>query len=373
MPSSHPNGEKDFRFDCVSLGEVMLRFDPGCERIRETESFHVWEGGGEYNVSRSLSRCFGLKTSVVTSLVDNEIGHLLERLIEKGRVDTSFIRWVPFDGTGLAARNGLNFTERGFGLRGAIGVSDRGHSAASMMGPGDIDWRDIFVKQGVRWLHVGGIFAALGPRTAELTLEACRAAKRAGTMVSCDLNYRSSLWEREGFDADKTRSVLRKVVGQSDYLLGSQFDFEKCLGLKFAEGAEGSSLSDETLFRSSAPAVAKRFPKLKALVMTLRKVRSASVNDWAAIGLQDGEFVYSREFQHLEILDRVGGGDGFASGLIYGLMKFGQLSTALDYGIAHGALSMTTPGDTSIATLREVEALLEGVRASESRAWRTAG
>lgn len=339
----------------------MLRFDPGCERIRETESFHVWEGGGEYNVTRSLSRCFGMKTTVVTALVDNEIGHLIERLVEKGRVDTSFINWVPFDGMGLDARNGLNFTERGFGLRGAIGVSDRGHSAASMLKTGEVDWDKLFVEQGARWLHVGGIFAALGPDTAELTLEACLAAKRAGSMVSCDLNYRSSLWEREGFDTAKAQSKLCEIVASSDVLLGSQFDFEKCLGLEFTEGVEGTALSDELLFRASAPEVATRFPNLKGIAMTLRKVRSASVNDWAAIGYEDGEFVYSQEFQNLEILDRVGGGDGFASGLIYGLLQFGDLAKALDYGIAHGALSMTTPGDTSIATLGEVEALLASV------------
>ncbi|MDQ8179158.1 sugar kinase [Pelagicoccus sp. SDUM812005] len=373
MSSTYPAGEKDCRFDCVSLGEVMLRFDPGCERIRETENFHVWEGGGEYNVSRSLSRCFGMKTTVVTALVDNEIGRLLERLIEKGRVDTSFIRWIPFDGTGMKARNGLNFTERGFGLRGAIGVSDRGHTAAASMQAGDVDWKELFERQGARWLHVGGIFAALGPGTAELTLEACRAAKAAGAVVSCDLNYRSSLWERDGFDAAKVQETLRAVVAHTDYLLGSQFDYEKCLGLAFTERAEGSPLSDEALFRASSPLVAERFPNLRALVMTLRKVRSASVNDWAAIGLQDGRFVYSREFQHLEILDRVGGGDGFASGLIYGLMRYGELSTALDYGIAHGALSMTTPGDTSIATLREVESLLSSVPDVEGAALRTAG
>ncbi len=336
----------------------MLRFDPGCERIRETENFHVWEGGGEYNVARSLSRCFGLKTTVVTALVDNEIGHLIERLIEKGRVDTSFINWTPFDGTGLDARNGLNFTERGFGLRGAIGVSDRGHSAASLLKAGEVNWDKLFVEQGVRWLHVGGIFAALGAGTAELTLEACRVAKRAGAMVSCDLNYRSSLWEREGFDVANAQSKLRDIVASTDVLLGSQFDFEKCLGLKFSEGVEVTTLRDEALFRASAPLVAARFPNLKGIAMTLRKIRSASVNDWAAIGFQDGEFVYSQEFQNLEILDRVGGGDGFASGLIYGLMRFGDLSRALNYGIAHGALSMTTPGDTSIATLGEVEALV---------------
>src|SRR5271169_3735106 len=187
-----------YTFDQLSLGEIMLRLDPGEGRVRTTREFKVWEGGGEYNVARGLRKCFGLKTAVCTALVDNEVGHLIEDFIMQGGVDTDFILWRPDDGIGRSIRNGLNFTERGFGVRGAVGVPDRGNSAASQLKPGDFDWENIFDKLGARWFHTGGIFAALSPSTAELAIEAVKAARRHGTAVSYDLNYRPSLWKSIG-------------------------------------------------------------------------------------------------------------------------------------------------------------------------------
>jgi len=217
------------RYDAVSLGEIMLRLDPGELRIRTARAFEAWEGGGEYNVVRGLHRVFGLRTAAVTALVDNEIGHLIEQFILAGGVDTSLIRWVDFDGVGRTVRNGLNFTERGFGVRGAVGVSDRGHTAASQLRPGDIDWDHLFGEVGVRWLHTGGIFAALSESTAQTVIEAVTAAKRHGTVVSYDLNYRPSLWKAIG-GQERAQQVNREIASSIDVMIGNEEDFTAALG-----------------------------------------------------------------------------------------------------------------------------------------------
>src|SRR5262252_10896533 len=186
------------RWDLVSLGEVMLRLDPGDERVSTTRHFRVWEGGGEYNVARGLRRCFGLQTAIVTSLADNPVGRLVEDFILQGGVSTEHIRWVPYDGVGRTVRNGLNFTERGFGVRAALGCSDRGHTAVSQLKPGDIDWERIFGSEGARWFHTGGIFCALSDTTPLVAEEAMTAARKHGAIVSYDLNYRESLWKGIG-------------------------------------------------------------------------------------------------------------------------------------------------------------------------------
>src|SRR6185369_10975347 len=213
----------DCRWDEISLGEVMLRLDPGEGRIHTTRQFRAWEGGGEYNVARGLRRCFGLRTAVLTAFADNEVGRLLEDLILQGGVDTSFVRWVPYDGIGRTVRNGLNFTERGFGVRGAVGVSDRGRTAAAQLRPEDVDWEHLFGTLGVRWLHTGGIYAALSETTPDVIEAAMVAAKRHGTVVSYDLNYRPSLWKAIGGQA---RARARHV----DVMLGNEEDFTACLG-----------------------------------------------------------------------------------------------------------------------------------------------
>jgi 2-dehydro-3-deoxygluconokinase len=347
------------KYDQISLGEVMLRLDPGEGRIRTARSFTAWEGGGEYNVARGLRRCFGCKTTVCTAFVDNEVGHLIEDFIMQGGVATDFIKWREDDGIGRSVRNGLNFTERGFGIRGAVGVPDRGNSAAAQLKPGDFDWDHIFGKIGTRWLHTGGIFAALSETTAALTIEAVKAAKKHGVIVSYDLNYRPSLWKSAG-GLKKAQEVNREIAKYVDVMIGNEEDFTACLGFH-VEGADENLLHiDVAAFKKMIETAVKAFPNFKATATTLRAAKTATVNDWAAIAWMDGKFYESRKYPDLEILDRIGGGDSFASGFIYGLMTSGDPQKAVDYGAAHGALAMTTPGDTSMADVKEVEKLMKG-------------
>jgi 2-dehydro-3-deoxygluconokinase len=347
------------KYDLIALGEIMLRFDPGEGRIRAAREFKAWEGGGEYNVARGLRRCFGFKTAVCTAFADNDVGHLIEDFILQGGVDTEFIKWVPFDGVGRTVRNGLNFTERGFGVRGAVGVSDRGNSAASQLKPGDFDWDHIFGKLGVRWLHTGGIFAALSGTTAALILEAVKAAKKHGVTVSYDLNYRPSLWKSIG-GQQRAQEVNKEIAKYVDVMIGNEEDFTACLGFQ-VEGADENLLHiDVTAFKKMIEVAVKAHPNFKVTATTLRAAKTATVNDWSAICWMDGRFYESRKYPDLEILDRVGGGDSFASGLIYGLMTTGDPQKAVDYGAAHGALAMTTPGDTSMASKSEVEKMMKG-------------
>ena len=355
---------EECRYDLVSLGEVMLRLDPGEGRVRTTRSFRVWEGGGEYNVARGLRRCFGLRTAVVTALVDNEVGRLVEDLILQGGVDPSLIRWVPDDGVGRTVRNGLNFTERGFGVRGAVGVSDRGHTAASQLRPGDIDWDHLFGVDGVRWLHTGGIFAALSDSTPDVVVEALTVAKAHGTLVSFDLNYRPSLWKSIGGPA-RAQEVNKRLAPLVDVMLGNEEDFTACLGFEVPDATEDLAGGN---FEAMISEVMATYPHFQVVATTLRSVRSATVNDWGAIAYSPAEgFATATHRPGLEILDRVGGGDSFASGLIYGFLAGKDAQYAVDCGAAHGALAMTTPGDTSMATLSEVERLVRGGNARVQR------
>jgi 2-dehydro-3-deoxygluconokinase len=353
------------RWDVVALGEVMLRFDPGEERVATTRTFRVWEGGGEYNVVRGLRRCFGLRTTVVTALVDNPIGRLIEDLVLQGGVDVSHIKWVPYDGVGRRTRNGLNFTERGFGVRGALGCSDRGWSAASQLKPGDFDWAEFFEREGTRWLHCGGIFAALSESTAAVAEEAMTAARSAGVVVSYDLNYRPSLWKEVG-DAEAIRTN-RRLVANVDVLFGNEEDFSAALGYEVDSVDSSFSFLEVESYRRVLEAVTTDFPDLRVVATSLRTVKSASVNDWGGICYADGELVEATLRQNLEILDRVGGGDSFAAGFIYGMLSDVGYRGALEYAVAHGALAMTTPGDTSMATLAEVERLMSGATARAQR------
>ena len=306
MGSLETKSAETCRYDILSLGEIMMRLDPGEGRIRTARQFRAWEGGGEYNVARGLRRCFGLRAGVVTAFASNEVGLLMEDLILQGGVDTSLIKWVEYDGIGRTVRNGLNFTERGFGIRGAVGCSDRGNTASSQLKPGDVDWDHIFGTLGSRWFHTGGIFAALSETTGPVVIEAAKAAKKHGTIVSYDLNYRPSLWKGFG-GLDKCREINREIAKYVDVMIGNEEDFTACLGFEV-----------------------------------------------------DGAFYTSTPRLGLEIMDRVGGGDSFASGFIYGLMELGDPALAVEYGAAHGALAMTTPGDTTMASLKEVEKLVGG-------------
>jgi 2-dehydro-3-deoxygluconokinase len=344
----------------------MLRLDPGEGRITTTRSFKAWEGGGEYNVARGLKRCFGLTTAVVTAFVDNPVGRLIEDLIYQGGVDQSFVRWVPDDGVGRISRNGLNFTERGFGVRAALGCSDRGHTAASQMKPGDVDWDALFGRDGARWLHTGGIFAALSEQSATVAKEAMAAAKRHGTIVSYDLNYRASLWKSIG-GQKRAREVNRDLAPFVDVMLGNEEDFTAALGFAVEGLDENLKALDPGNFSKMIEQATAAFPNFRAAATTLRAVRSASINDWAAVLYTGGQLHRSRAYDGLEIWDRVGGGDSFASGLIYGFLAQKGPQWAVDCGAAHGALAMTTPGDTTMASLAEVERVMKGGSARVQR------
>jgi 2-dehydro-3-deoxygluconokinase len=347
------------KYDMIALGEIMLRLDPGEGRIRCAREFKVWEGGGEYNVARGLRRCFGLRTAVCTAFADNDLGRLVEDFILQGGVDTTFIRWVPFDGIGRVSRVGLNFTERGFGVRGAVGISDRGHTAASQLKPGDFNWDEIFGQLGVRWFHTGGIFAGLSDTTPKLAIEAARAAKKQGTIVSYDLNYRPSLWKGIG-GAARAQEVNREIAKYVDVMIGNEEHFATCLGFRVEGSRENRLELDVRAFQNMIESAVKTYPNFKVVGSTLRADKTATRNDWGAICWMEGKLYSSRKYPDLEILDRVGGGDSFASGLIYGLMTAGDPQQAVECGAAHGALAMTTPGDTSMATKSEVEALMKG-------------
>jgi len=353
------------RWDCVSLGEVMLRLDPGEERIHTARNFRAWEGGGEYNVARGLRRCFGVRTAVITAFARNPIGQLLEDLILQGGVDTSLIRWVPYDGIGRTVRNGLNFTERGFGLRSAVGCSDRGNTAIANSQPGDFDWQNIFAASGSRWLHTGGIFAALSSSSALVARAAIQAARSSGTVVSYDLNYRESLWKGIG-GKQKAQDVNRELVSAVDVLFGNEEDFSTTLGIVIEGVSNDFTHLPVSSYESMLHQVAGLYPNLKLIATTLRTAHTATRNDWGAIALYEGKTIHVPQ-RPLEILDRVGGGDSFASGLIYGLLAAKDAEWAVQCGVAHGALAMTTPGDTSMATLPEVEAVMRGSSARISR------
>jgi 2-dehydro-3-deoxygluconokinase len=353
-------------YDLLALGEIMLRFDPGEGRIRCARDFKIWEGGGEYNVARGLRRCFGLRTAVCTAFADNDIGRLLEDFILQGGVDTRFIQWRKFDGVGRQVRNGLNFTERGFGVRGAVGIPDRGHTAASQLKPGDFDWEDIFGRQGVRWFHTGGIFAALSDTTPQLVIEAVQAARKHGTVVSYDLNYRPSLWKSVGGQA-RAREVNKEIVKHVDVMLGNEEDFTACLGFEVAGADENLLHLDIGAFKQMIKTAVLAYPNFRVVATTLRAAKTATRNDWGAVCWMGDQFYESRAYPDLEILDRVGGGDSFAGGLIFGLLSTGDPKAAVDYGAAHGALAMTTPGDTSMATRSEVEKLMESSGARVQR------
>lgn len=357
---------EDCHYDLLSIGEVMLRLDPGETRIRTARQFTAWEGGGEYNVVRGMRKCFGLRSAVVTALAENDVGFLVEDLIMQGGVDTSLILWKPYDGIGRQVRNGLNFTERGFGVRGALGVSDRANTAASQLKPGDIDWDTIFGTLGVRWFHTGGIFAALSETTAQVVVEAVKAAKKYGTITSYDLNYRPSLWKGIGGQA-KAQEVNKEIARYIDVMIGNEEDFTACLGFEVEGGDAHLKELNLDAYRKMIDQVAAVYPNFKVIANTLRTVKSATVNDWAAMAWAGGEIFMSQNYPALEIMDRVGGGDSFASGLIYGLMTTGDVQRAVDYGAAHGALAMTTPGDTSMVKVKELEGLMKGASARVQR------
>ncbi len=358
--------KSECRWDVVSIGEVMLRLDPGEGRVHTTRSFQVWEGGGEYNVARGLKRCFGMDAAIVTALADNAVGLLVQDLIYQGGVDQSHLKWVKFDGVGRTVRNGLNFTERGFGVRGAAGCSDRGHTAVSQLRPGDIDFEKVFGQEGARWFHTGGIFCALSETTPVVAREAMQVAKKHGTLISYDLNYRDSLGRAIG-GRERAIAVNRELAPLVDVMIGNEEDFTAALGFEVEGLDEHHSKLDVENFRRMIEKAVGEFPNFKIVATTLRHAKTATINDWGAVCYTDGDLYRAPVRENLEILDRVGGGDSFASGLIYGLLTGRGPQWSVECGAAHGALAMTTPGDTTMATLAEVERVMKGGTARVER------
>jgi 2-dehydro-3-deoxygluconokinase len=354
------------KYDIVSLGEVMVRFDPGDMRIHTTRFFHVSEGGGEYNVARGLRRCFGKRAAIVTVIVDNPVGRLLEDLILQGGVSMEYVTWVPYDGIGRKARQGLNFTERGFGVRSARGCSDRGHTAVSQLKRGDIDWDKIFGQDGVRWFHCGGIFTGLSPTTPEVLLQAIETARKFGTIISYDLNYRASLWKDIG-GTEKAKAVNQEIARYVDVMIGNEEDFTASLGFEVEGLDKGYSSINQGNFKKMIKKVTATYPNLKVVAATLRNAKTATINDWGAIVYTNGNFFEADFRENLEIFDRIGGGDSFASGLIYGFLENKSPHEAVNIGAAHGALAMTTPGDTTTAGINEVERVMKGSTARVDR------
>lgn len=337
--------KKDCQWDFVALGEVLLRFDPGDDRIHNARSFRVFEGGGEYNVARNLSKVFRLESAILTSLADNQIGELVEDLIWQGGVDSSEILWRETDGVSRQVRNGMYFIERGFGLRAPVGCSDRGNTAVSQLKAGDFDWRHIFAEKGARWFHTGGIFAGLSETTPEVALEAMKSAKESGAVVSYDLNFRASLWEDRG-GLEAANKLNYELLKYADVVFGVE-NFN----------AKLSEYSPEK-FEAAANDFLGKFPNLRVIATTLRDVNSACSHNLGAVCLADGNTVEAHNFENIEVLDRVGSGDAFAAGLIYGFLREKDIEFALNCGLANAALTLTTPGDASAATLAEVEKLV---------------
>ena len=334
-------------YDLLALGEVMLRLDPGDCRIRSASTFTAWEGGGEYNVAKALSSCFGMKTGIFTALADNEVGRLVEGLMCRGKTDTSHIHWAPYDGLGASVRNGINFTERGFGVRRGLGVSDRGNTAASRITPDTFDFDAVFTSPGAAWFHTGGIFCALSPECRSTASAAVKSAKKHGVNVSFDVNYRQSLMGK-GTRAD-AMAMYDEILSYADVVFAGLDDIAAVNGLKTNDTSRPGELFG---------AFCERYPGISVVASTKRTVISASVNSWSACAYAGGKLYDAPVIERLEILDRVGGGDAFAAGFIYGLTKFADIELALRYGVMHGALTMTTPGDTSTADINQVEALV---------------
>jgi 2-dehydro-3-deoxygluconokinase len=346
---------QESEFDVLTLGECMVRLSPpGHQRIELTPVLEVYAGGGEYNVSYALAR-YGLRTAWTSRLVDNPIGHIIKNHARASGMDISEVIWVPYDGVGRADRIGLNFTEVGIGVRASVTLYDRGHTAIAHMKPGDVDWKRIFEKRGARWFHTGGIFTALSDSCAEVAVEAMKAAHEAGTVVSYDLNFRSKLWPSK-----KAIEVTKKLVPYIDVLIGNEEDFQKVLGFEVEGTDEHLKKLPVEGYKKMVERVVAAYPHVLAVGTTLREVVSGLVNNWSAIMYYDGQFYASRRYEHLEIEDRVGGGDGFCSGFVYGLLHGMNPQECVEMGAAHGALLQSTRGDTSMVTMEELKHVMGG-------------
>jgi 2-dehydro-3-deoxygluconokinase len=347
---------KSCKFDLVSLGESMIRLSPPQHgRIEFAPNLEVWVGGGEYNVSYALSR-LGLRTAWVGGLNSSPMGAVIRNHARAVGMSTDYVVERKYDGVGKKDRIGLNFTEVGVAKRGSVTLYDRGHTATSGMKPGDVNWNKLFKEDGVRWLHTGGIFSALSESTRQVAAEAVKAAHEAGTIVSYDLNFRSKLWSSK-----EAIATTKPLVPYIDCLIGNEEDFEQVLGYH-AEGVDVHKAGplDVAPFKKMVERVVKDFPNIKIVGTTLRGVKTATINDWSAIMWTEGQFYDGPHYENLEIEDRVGGGDGFASGFTYGFLTHQPPQQCVNLGVAHGALLMSTMGDTSQITLEELTHIAGG-------------
>lgn len=345
----------DAEFDLLALGECMIRLSPpGHQRIEFTPYFEAYAGGGEYNVAYALAR-YGMRAGWVSRLVDNPLGHFIRNHACMSGMDVSEVIWVPYDGSGRADRIGLNFTEVGIGVRASVTLYDRGHTAIAHMKPGDVHWKRIFHRRKVRWFHTGGIFTALSDSCAEVAHESMKAAHEAGTVVSYDLNFRSKLWS-----STRAIEVTKGLIPYIDVLIGNEEDFQKVLGFQVEGTDEHLKQLPVEGYKKMVQQVVNAYPHIHAVGTTLREVVSGLVNNWSAIMYYEGTFYQSRKYENLEIEDRVGGGDGFCSGFIYGLLHGLAPQECVEMGAAHGALLQSTRGDTSMVTMEEIMHVMSG-------------
>jgi 2-dehydro-3-deoxygluconokinase len=341
--------------DLLALGECMIRLSPpGHQRIELTPVFEAYAGGGEYNVAYALAR-YGMRTGFVSRLVDNPLGHFIRNHAKASGMDLTDVVWVPYDGSGRADRIGLNFTEVGMGVRASVTLYDRGHTAIAHMKPSDVDWKKLFERRKTRWFHTGGILTALSESCAEVAREAMKAAHDSGAIVSYDLNFRSKLWSSK-----RAIEVTRSLVPFIDVLIGNEEDFQKVLGFE-VEGTD-ENLKELPIegYKAMVKKVVATYPHIRAVGTTLREVVSGLVNNWSAIMYYDGVFYASRRYENLEVEDRVGGGDGFCSGFVFGLLHGMAPQECVEMGAAHGALLQSTRGDTSMVTMEEIKHVMKG-------------
>jgi len=348
--------------DLLALGALVTRLDPGIIPFAEANEYLLHVSGGEYNVAANLSTCFGMKTAIASAIVNYPIGRRIEYAVQKAGVTPYFKR---FEHDGVRGPNmAIVWSDRGQGVRAPVVFYNRSNEAAQQLKPGSFDWDAIFQK-GVRWFHSGGIFSALSPTTSQLVIEAMQAAKKAGAVVSFDLNYRAKLWAaaaEQGLNAaqasEGAAKTLRKIASYVDVLVGNEEDLQKGLGLK-GQNVEAKGKLDPSAFFSMMEDVTRDFPNIKAVATTLREVHSTNRHSWSAVLWMDGK-TYQAPTAELDVYDRVGGGDGFASGLFYGLLTGKDPEESLRLGWAHGALVTTTPGDTSMFSLDQVEVFAKG-------------
>jgi 2-dehydro-3-deoxygluconokinase len=342
-------------YDVLALGECMVRLSPpGHGRIEFSKTLEVDVGGGEFNVAYACSR-LGLKTGLVSKLPDNYVSRIILNHARSVGMCVSNVVMEKYDGVGRQNRVGLNFTEVGTGVRASVTMYDRGQSSASQMKSADVDWKKLFSEQGCRWLHTGGIFTSLSEATADTVTTALKAANEAGTITSYDLNFRGKLWSSE-----KAIATTRNIINNVRVLIGNEEDFQKVLGFE-VEGTD-SNLRELPVeaYKRMVEKVVKAYPHVQAVCTTLREVKSGLINNWGGILWHDGQFYEARQFKDLEIEDRVGGGDGFSSGIAYGFLSGMNPQDVVNFGAAHGALLQTTRGDTSQVTLDEVMHVMKG-------------